>query len=261
MMRALFTAATGVGAQQLRVDVIANNLANANTVGFKRSRGEFQDLLYETLRPAGSRSSLNTQVPAGIQIGEGTRVAAVKRLFMQGAIRQTENQLDLAIEGDGFFQVTQPNGEVAYTRAGALSLDSDGRLTTPDGFPIEPEITVPSDAISVAIGADGTVSVVQSGSTTSTELGSISLVRFPNSSGLSGIGRNLFVPTDASGDPEEGTPGELGLGTIAQGFLESSNVNVAEELVGMIIAQRAYEINARVIQTADHMLEFSNNLR
>lgn len=261
MMRALFTAATGVGAQQLRVDVIANNLANANTVGFKRSRGEFQDLLYEILRPAGSKSSLTTQVPSGIQIGEGTRVAGVKRLFMQGALRQTENPLDLAIEGDGFIQITRPNGEVAYTRAGSFSLDSDGRLVTPDGFPVEPEITIPSDATSVAIGADGTVTVVESGSTTSTEVGNISLVRFPNPSGLSGIGKNLFVPTDASGDPEEGTPGEQGLGTIAQGYLESSNVSVAEELVDMIIAQRAYEINARVIQTADRMLEFSNNLR
>lgn len=261
MMRALFTAATGVGAQQLRVDVIANNLANANTVGFKRSRGEFQDLLYETMRPAGSKSSLNTQVPSGIQIGEGTRAAAVKRLFMQGALRQTENQLDLAIEGDGFFQVTQPNGEIAYTRAGAFSLDRDGRLTTPDGFPVEPQITIPSDATSIAIGADGIVSVVQSGTTTTSEIGNITLVRFPNASGLKGTGRNLFTPTDASGDPEEGTPGEMGFGTIAQGFLENSNVSVAEELVDMIIAQRAYEINARVIQTADHMLEFSNNLR
>ncbi len=261
MIRALFTAASGMRAQQLNVDVIANNLANTNTTGFKSSRADFQDLMYQTLREAGASSSSQTEIPTGIQIGLGSRPAAVQRLFLQGSLQQTQNQLDIAIDGDGFFQILQLNGDVTYTRAGAFKLDSQGRVVNSDGFPLEPEVTIPGDAISITIGDDGIVSVLQPGNTTSQQVGQIRLVNFANPAGMSGQGRGLFRPTTASGEPVEGIPGSDGLGMLTQGFLEVSNVSVVEEMVNLIIGQRAYEINSRAIQAADEMLQTATNIR
>ncbi|MFZ7125701.1 MAG: flagellar basal-body rod protein FlgG [Desulfobacterales bacterium] len=261
MIRSLWTAASGMKAQALNIDVISNNLANVNTTGFKRSRADFQDLLYETLRNAGSSSAAGNEVPAGIQIGHGTRPVAVQKMFIQGDYQQTKNELDVAIEGNGFFQIVQPNGEIAYTRDGAFKMDSEGRMVTSDGFYLEPEITVPTDAVSLSIGLDGTVSVMQVGQTQPTEIGTITLARFVNPAGLHAIGRNLFLPTSASGDAITGTAGEDGLGTLSQGFLEMSNVSVVDEMVKMISAQRAYEINSKSIQAADEMLQMANNVK
>ena len=261
MLPALFTAATGMQAQQTNIDVIANNLANVNTTGFKRGRADFQDLLYQTLRQAGAPSSNETEIPTGIQVGLGSRLAAVQRINLQGALVVTENQLDIAIDGDGFLQILLPNGDTTYTRAGALKLDSQGRVVNSDGFVLEPEIVIPNDATSISVGSDGTVSVLQPGNLNSQQVGQIRLVNFPNPAGLNGLGRNLFQITTASGDPIEGTPGEQGLGTITQGFLELSNVSVVEEMVQLIVGQRAYEINSRAIQAADEMLQNAVNLR
>jgi len=261
MLRSLWTAASGMQAQALNIDVISNNLANVNTSGFKRSRADFQALLYDTLRPAGTASSEGTQVPIGIQLGHGTRPAAVQRIFLQGDFQHTKNELDMAIEGDGFFQILQPSGEEAYTRAGSFKMDSDGRIVTSDGFFMEPEISVPSDTVGISIGTDGTVSILQAGSVEPSEIGTIELVRFINPAGVHFKGRNLYLPTEASGDAITGTAGEDGLGTIAQGFLEMSNVSVVEEMVNMIVAQRAYEINSKAIQTSDEMLQMANNVK
>lgn len=261
MIRSLWTAATGMQAQTLNIDVISNNLANVGTSGFKKSRAEFQDLLYETVRAPGVASSESTQVPVGIQIGHGTRPSAVNRVFIQGDFQQTKNDLDLAIEGGGFFQILQPNGETAYTRDGAFKLDNEGRLVNADGFLLEPEISVPNDTIAISIEIDGTVSVLQAGASTPTEIGTIELARFMNPAGLHSIGRNLYIPTAASGDVIVGTAGEDGFGTIAQGYLEGSNVSVVEEMVNMIVAQRAYETNSKVIQASDEMLQMANNVR
>ncbi len=261
MIRSLWTSATGMQAQELNIDVIANNLANVNTSGFKKSRAEFQDLLYETMRPAGAASSADTTVPTGIQLGHGTRPSAVQKMFNQGDFQNTENELDWAIEGDGFFQIELPDGDTGYTRAGEFKLDADGRIVNPDGFPLIPEMSVPANTIAVSVGLDGTVSVIQAGDTTPTEIGSVQLARFVNPSGLRSLGKNLFAPTNASGDEITGTPGENGFGTIAQGFLEMSNVSVVDEMVNMITAQRAYETNSKVITTADDMLQLANNLK
>lgn len=261
MIRALWTGATGMQAQQLNMDVIANNLANVNTTGFKRGRSDFQDLLYQTLRLAGTASSSNTKVPTGIQVGHGARTVAVQKIFLQGDFMQTQNELDMTIEGKGFFQIRTPDGETAYTRAGAFKLDNDGRIVTSDGYPLEPEITIPDDTLNITIGPDGTVSVLQAGQTVPSEVGNIELARFPNQAGLKSIGRNLYVETDASGPVTTGTPGQDGYGTIAQGFLEMSNVSVVEEMVNMIVSQRAYEINSKVIQTSDDMLQVANQLK
>ncbi len=261
MLRTLWIAASGMQAQTLNIDVISNNLANVNTSGFKRSRADFQDLLYETIRPAGVASSAGTQVPTGIQLGEGTRPVATQKIFLQGDYQHTDGDLDMAIEGDGFFQIMQPNGEVAYSRAGAFKLDSYGRIVTPDGFFMEPEISVPSDTTKISIGTDGTVSVLRAGETEASEVGTIQLTKFTNPAGLKSIGRNLYLSTSASGDAITGTAGEDGFGTIAQGYLEMSNVKVVEEMVNMIVAQRAYEINSKAIQTADQMLQMANNIK
>jgi flagellar basal-body rod protein FlgG len=261
MIRSLWTAASGMKSQSLNIDVISNNLANVNTTGFKTSRADFQDLLYETLRQAGTSSSETTDVPAGIQIGHGSRPVAAHKIFTTGDFQQTKNELDMAIEGDGFFQILQPNGDVAYTRDGAFKMDRDGRIVTSDGFVLDPEITIPSDSISLSIGLDGTVSVLQAGASTPTEIGTISLARFVNPAGLHSIGRNLYLPTNASGDAIVGTAGEDGLGALAQGFLEMSNVSVVDEMVKMITAQRAYEINSKTIQAADDMLQQANNVK
>ena len=261
MLRSLWIAASGMEAQALNIDVISNNLANVNTAGFKRSRADFQDLLYQNLRLAGAASSSGTEIPTGIQLGQGTRPAAVQKIFIQGDYQNTQNELDMVIEGDGFFQVLQPDGEVAYTRAGSFKLDGEGRVVTSDGFFMEPEISIPTDSTAISIGTDGTVSVLQAGETEASEIGTIELARFVNPAGLQSIGRNLYLPTSASGDVITGTAGEDGFGTLAQGYLEMSNVSVVEEMVNMIMAQRAYEINSKAIQTSDEMLQMANNLR
>lgn len=261
MIRSLWTAATGMAAQQLNIDVISNNLANVNTPGFKKSRVDFQDLLYQTLRTAGTTEAQGSMVPTGIQVGLGTRPAAITRIFSQGDFQQTNNPLDLVIEGDGFFQVLLPNGTTAYTRDGTFKLDSQGRIVTADGYPLDPEITIPAEATSISIGSDGTVSVTMAGQTTPQELGQIQIAKFINPAGLNNLGRNLLAPTAASGEPIVDTPGLNGLGTIAYGFVEMSNVKVVEEMVNMIVAQRAYEVNSKAIQTADDMLSIANNLR
>jgi flagellar basal-body rod protein FlgG len=247
--------------QALNLDVISNNLANVNTSGFKKSRAEFQDLLYETLLPAGTASSQDTEIPAGIQLGHGTRPSTVLKIFSQGNMENTQNELDLAIEGDGFFQITLPNGETAYTRDGAFKLDSDGRIVNSDGFTMEPEIAIPSDAMSISVGLDGTVSVLQAGESIPSEIGTIELARFINPAGLISMGKNLFMPSEASGNEVIGTAGEDGMGTLAQGFLEMSNVSVVDEMVNMITAQRAYESNSKAIQAADDMLQLANNVK
>lgn len=261
MIRSLWTSATGMKAQALNLDVIANNLANVSTAGFKKSRAEFQDLLYETIRPAGTPSSQDTQVPAGIQLGHGTRPSTVLKIFSQGDLEHTKNELDLAIEGDGFFQIALPSGETAFTRDGGFKLDSQGRIVNADGFAMEPEISIPTDTVSIAVGMDGTVSVLQAGETIPTEVGTIELARFVNPAGLIATGKNLYIPSEASGAEMTGTAGEDGLGAISQGFLEMSNVTVVEEMVSMITAQRAYEANSKSIQTADEMLAIANNVK
>jgi flagellar basal-body rod protein FlgG len=261
MIRSLWTSATGMQAQALNLDVISNNLANVNTTGFKKSRAEFQDLLYETIKPAGTPSSQDTEVPTGIQLGHGTRPSTVLKIFSQGNMENTQNELDLAIEGDGFFQIALPNGETTYTRDGAFKLDSDGRIVNSDGFAMEPEISIPTDALSISVGLDGTVSVLQAGESIPSEIGTIELARFVNPAGLISMGKNLFITSEASGDEMTGTAGEDGLGTLAQGFLEMSNVSVVDEMVNMITAQRAYESNSKAIQAADDMLQLANNIK
>ncbi len=260
-MRTLWTAASGMQAQTLNIDVISNNIANVNTTGFKRSRSDFQDLLYQTVREPGTVSSSGNEIPTGIQVGLGTRPVATAKIFDQGDYKHTGGETDMAIEGDGFFQITQPNGEIAYTRAGAFKINSEGQLVTSDGFLMDPEITIPSDAKSISIETDGTVSVILAGQTEPSEIGTIQLAKFSNPAGLKSIGRNLYLQTSASGDAVTGTAGEEGFGTIAQGYLEMSNVNIVEEMVNMIVAQRAYEVNSKAIQAADDMLQMANNLK
>ncbi len=260
MMRSLWSAATGMTAQQTNIDVIANNLANVNTVGFKASRADFQDLVYQTFSEPGAAATEGTQMPTGVQVGLGTRSAAIQRIYTPGALRQSGNSLDLAIEGDGFFQITLPDGRTAYSRDGALKLDGQGRLVNSNGNPLNPEVTIPPDATSVNIGADGTVSVTIAGQNEAQQLGQVTLAKFLNPAGLSSMGRNLFLPTAASGDPVTGTPGTEGIGTLAQGFTELSNVSVVEEMVNMIVAQRAYEVNSKCIQVSDEMLQMANGL-
>ncbi|MCR4427044.1 MAG: flagellar basal-body rod protein FlgG [Firmicutes bacterium] len=261
MMRALWSAATGMLAKQLDMDVISNNLANLNSAGFKKSRVDFQDLMYQTYRSAGSTVAQGSKLPAGIQVGLGTRAAAIQKIFSQGDFIQTENPLDLVIEGDGFFQILMSDGSTAYTRNGAFKVDADGRIVTSDGFLLEPEISIPTDSVSISIGTDGTISVLVAGDDEPKDIGKIELARFLNPAGLAALGRNLFRATAASGEATIGTPGLSGMGTIAQGFLEMSNVKVVEEMVNMIIAQRAYEVNSKAIQTSDEMLATANNLR
>jgi flagellar basal-body rod protein FlgG len=259
-MRALWTAATGMHAQQLTLDVIANNLANVQTSGFKRSRVDFQDLVYQSIQVPGMAAAQGTEVPVGFEVGHGSRAVSTQRLFIEGDLQPTGNPLDAAIEGEGFFQVTQPNGEIAYSRAGSFKKDSQGRLVTEDGFLLQPEITIPQDATSVTIGVDGTVSVQQPGVIQPQQVGTIELARFVNPAGLESIGRNLFRPTQSSGDPTPGTPGQEGFGTLMQFFVEGSNVSVVEEMVNLIAGQRAYEINSRAIRTADEMMQTANSL-
>jgi flagellar basal-body rod protein FlgG len=255
MFRSLNVAATGMAAQEAQLDSIANNLANANTTGYKHQDTQFEDLLYQNVRAAGTNAD-GTVAPTLNQVGTGVRIVATTRQLSEGTIQQTGNQLDLAVEGQGFFAVSQTDGTIGYTRNGAFQLDSQGRITTSDGLPLEPPITVPSNSTAVTIAADGTVSVTQpgAGASTPTSLGQIQLTTFPNPNGLSATGHNLFVPTAASGEPITGAPAAEGRGTIQQGSLEGSNVDVVTEMVNMINAQRAYEMNSKVISAADEML-------
>jgi flagellar basal-body rod protein FlgG len=261
MSRALYTAATGMHAQQLKIDVIANNLANVNTDGYKRSRAEFQDLVYQTLRTAGSVNTQTVDVPVGIQVGLGVRPASTPKNFEQGDMKNTGNRLDVAIEGEGFLQVRLPSGEVAYSRSGALKVDVQGRLVTSEGYEIEPPITLPRDTTQLNIAKDGTVSVLTSTSDRELEVGQIQLANAVNKGAFESLGQNLYRMTGDTRDVQVGIPGTDGLGTLAQGFLEASNVRVVEEMIAMITGQRAYEANSKVIQTADRMMEETNRLR
>ena len=259
MLRGLWTAASGMAAQQLMLDVISNNLANVNTAGFKKSRCDFQDLMYQTISQAGSTTSEGTQIPTGIQIGMGTMTVGVQKLSMQGDFQETQNELDMAIEGKGHFKVLS-NEEELYTRAGHFRIDADGNVCTPNGDKLQPEITIPTETVSINIDGTGTVTAYDP-SGTATSIGVIELYNFSNPAGLFSTGHNMSRATDASGEAIAGTPGSDGLGTIAQGFLEMSNVDVVREMVSMIIAQRAYETNSKAIQTADSMLQMANNIK
>ena len=254
MIRSLWIARTGLDAQQLNIDVVANNLANVNTNGYKRSRAVFEDLLYQTLRQPGAQSSQQTQIPSGLQLGTGVRPVATEKIHTQGNLQRTENALDVAINGPGFLQVLLPDGTTAYTRDGAMQKDNQGALVTASGYAIQPNITIPADAITVTIAADGTVSVLQAGSATPTQVGSLQLASFVNPAGLQAMGENLFLETSASGTPSPNAPGSNGVGLLQQGYVETSNVNVAEELIAMIQTQRAYELNSKAITTSDQML-------
>ncbi|MBI3711709.1 MAG: flagellar basal-body rod protein FlgG [Burkholderiales bacterium] len=255
MIRSLWTAKTGLDAQQTQMDVITNNLANVSTTGFKRSRAVFEDLLYQTVRQPGAQSSQQTQLPSGLQLGVGVRPVATERIFTQGNLQQTGNNKDLAINGQGFFQVLMPDGTTGYTRDGSFQVDSQGQMVTSSGFVIQPAITIPSNAQSITVARDGTVSVTQPGSASPVQVGSIQLATFINPAGLSALGENLFVETASSGNPGTNAPGTNGAGLLVQSFVETSNVNVAEELVSMIQTQRAYEINSKAITTSDQMLQ------
>ena len=262
MIRALFTSATGMIAQQLNIDTIANNLANVNTTGFKKSRVNFQDLMYETTKQAGTETTAGTTTPEGIQIGHGVRPSSIAKIYTTGSLINTGTSTDVAIEGDGFFQIQLPDGTTAYTRDGAFKVNSEGTLMTADGYPIQPGITLPTNYEDLTIGSDGTVSVSIPGQTTPQTVGVLELARFPNPAGLdASLGSNLLLESGASGAPQTGQPGLEGIGSIAQGFLENSNVQTVEEIIQMIIAQRAYEASSKVIQTSDEMLQTANNVK
>lgn len=261
MLRALWTAASGMQAQQFNVDVISNNLANVNTAGFKRSRPDFQELLYQTIRSAGATSTQGNQYPTGLAVGLGSAVVSTEKIFQQGDFKQTENPLDMVIEGDGFFQVTTPNGATAYTRAGSFKVDSSGRLCTGEGWPMTPEVTIPSTATEISVGSDGTVSITNGATGAVEDAGTIELARFSNPAGLLSVGHSMFQATPASGDAVTGAPGSEGIGSLKQGFLEMSNVSVVEEMVNLIAGQRAYEVSSKAIQASDEMLQMANNVR
>ncbi|HEU4622365.1 MAG TPA: flagellar basal-body rod protein FlgG [Burkholderiaceae bacterium] len=254
MIRSLWISKTGLDAQQTKLDVISHNLANVSTNGYKRENAVFEDLIYQNLRQAGSASSEQTQLPTGLQIGTGVRPVATARVFSQGNLQQTTNNLDMAVNGNGFFQIQMPDGTVGYTRDGSFQVDAQGQLVTSNGFPLTPAITVPPNALKVSIGQDGTVTVTTPGAVNPTQIGTVQLAQFVNPAGLEARGQNIYVETAASGTPTTGTPGLNGLGTVMQGYVETSNVNVVEELVSMIATQRAYEINSKAIQTSDQML-------
>ena len=261
MIRALYSAASGMTAQQLNVDNIANNLANASTTGYKMRRAQFQDLLYQSMSQPGASAGQQTTVPTGLQLGLGTRAASNEIIFTQGNFSQTDNPLDVVIQGNGFFQVRRATGEIAYTRAGTFQLDKTGNLVTSDGDPIEPAITIPSAAQSITIATDGTVSYVLPGQTSAQRAGQIQIAGFQNPAGLNSLGRNLYLPTDASGEPIVANPGgQEGLGTLLQGYQEQSNVSIVEEFINLIVAQRAYEANSKVVKAADDMYQQVNNL-
>ncbi len=256
MASALHIAKTGLDAQQTRMSVIANNLSNVSTTGFKKGRPAFEDLLYETVSQPGASSSQNTELPSGLMLGTGVRTVATAKIFTQGSLVQTDSSLDVAVEGRGFFQILLPDGSTAYTRDGSFSMNSQGQLVTASGYQLDPAISIPAETLSVTVGSDGTVSALVAGSNAPTQIGSLQLADFINPQGLQPIGQNLYKETVSSGSPQAGTPGLNGLGTLRQGSLEGSNVNVVEELVNMIETQRSYEMNSKAIQTVDEMLQF-----
>jgi flagellar basal-body rod protein FlgG len=261
MLRALYTAASGMSAQQLNLDNIANNLSNSSTAGFYARRMQFSDLVYQNVIMPGAAATQQTTIAAGLQVGLGTMPAASEVMQTQGNFATTSNPLDLAIQGLGFFQVTLPDGQIAYTRSGSFHLDAQGNVVTANGNALQPNITIPANALTVTVGSDGTVSVTQSGQTAAQQVGSIQLAMFPNPGGLNSVGNNLYLGTTASGDPIVGAPGAAeGMGTLQQGMLEQSNVDVVQEFVNMIVAQRAYESNSRVVTSADQMLQDLANL-
>jgi flagellar basal-body rod protein FlgG len=260
MLRSLTTAATGMMAQQMNIDVISNNLANVNTTGYKKVRAEFQDLLSQTLKSSGAQIFQGTTQPVGIQIGLGTKNSATVREFSEGAFKSTGGKLDMAIEGDGFFQVLMDDGTIAYTRDGTFKTDSNGQVTTTDGFIVQPAISIPTDTQEITITPDGRVSIKAAGDNSQTEIGKITLVKFSNPAGLSSLGKNLFAETTASGKPIEGPPGQNGFGTVQQGFVESANVQVVEELINLIQAERAFEANSKLIRASDELLQTLNRM-
>ena len=259
MFSSLWVAKTGLDAQQTRMDVVSHNLANANTTGFKSSRASFQDLVYQNLRQPGGQTTEQTNAPSGLMLGTGVRVVGSEKLFTQGNIEQTGNSLDLAIQGRGFLQVTQPDGTIAYTRDGSLHMDQNGQVVTANGYAIDPAISIPANAQSITIGSDGTVSVSLPGQAAPQQVGTVQLADFINPAGLQPNGDNLYLETASSGSPQIGQPGLNGLGTLAQGALESSNVNVVEQMVDMIQTQRTYEMNSKAVSAADSMLQFLTN--
>ena len=257
MTSALWVAKTGLDAQQTRMSVISHNLANVSTTGFKRGRAQFEDLLYQNVRQVGGQTSQNTTLPSGLSLGTGVRNVSTAKIFTQGNVVQTNNSLDLSINGRGFFQIEMPDGTTAYTRDGAFQLNADGQIVTANGYLLQPQITLPANAQTITIGSDGTVSVQVPGQVS--QAGQLQIADFINPAGLQAIGQNLFLESAASGSPQTGTPGTNGLGPLAQGSLESSNVNVVEEMVDMIETQRAYEMNSKAIATTDQMLQYVNN--
>ena len=261
MIRALYTASTGMNAQELNVSTISNNIANVNSGGFKKSRAEFQDLLYQNLRLVGTLTPNGNQIPTGMQMGMGTVAAGIAKIFLQGDFTQTQNELDMAISGRGFFQIAFPDGTIGYTRAGSMKLNNAGQIVTTDGLPLEPAITIPANALTISIDSQGSIAVTQPGATAPVVVGVMQTATFQNRAGLQAIGNNAFKETDASGPPTVGGPGTDERGTIQQGYIELSNVQVVEEMVNIISAQRAYETNSRTVQTADEMLQTANNMK
>ena len=261
MIRSMYSAATGMEAQQLYMDTISHNLANVNTTGYKRSKIEFQDLMYQTLKEPGIKNSEGEMAPSGIEVGLGVKPGATQRIFEQGSLNQTSNAMDVAIQGEGFYQVTMPDGSMSYTRDGSFKKAADGTIVTTEGYPIAPQISIPDGADQLGISPTGKVSAVLPGKDTSTEIGQIEMARFVNPAGLRALGNNLYGVSDASGEPIVETPGENGVGTLSQGYSEASNVQMVEEMVNMITAQRAYEIVSKSIQVSDEMLQVANNLK
>ena len=261
MMKSLNTAATGMSAQQSNMDTIANNIANISTMGFKRARAEFEDLLYQTTQEPGAQTGENSVSPTGVQTGLGVKTSSIQKDFAQGSSKVTKNPFDIEISGNGFFPIELPSGQIGYTRDGAFKKSADGKLVTKNGFPLQPEITIPQGATGVEISPNGQVSIITGLNSLPQNIGQINTVNFINSAGLKSIGKNLFLPTAGSGGPQQGTPGQAGFGDLAQGQLEMSNVNIVDEMVNMISAQRAYETNSKVIQASDQMLQYMNNLR
>ena len=261
MFRALHIAATGMGAQETQLEGISNNIANANTVGYKKERVEFQDLLYQTLKAPGAPTGATTMAPTGLQLGTGVRVVGTARSFEQGALKNTNNPLDIAIEGNGFFVVQQADGNPAYTRAGSFQRDGNGQLVNAEGLPLDPPITIPEGTVDISVGADGTVTATVGNESAPVELGKLTVATFVNPAGLRALGHNLLVATPASGEAQIGDPGSDGRGALLQGSLEQANVEIVEEMIGLIAAQRAYEINSKVITTADEMLRAATQLR
>jgi len=261
MMQSLYTASTGMLGMQTQIDTTANNIANVNTIGFKKSRAEFADLMYKVMEYAGTSTSDVTKSPTGIEVGLGSRPTAINKIFSEGSLKQTDNQLDIAITGNGFFKLELPDGTEVYSRNGAFKVDQDGTMVNSDGYALSPQIVIPPDATSVSIGTDGTITAVQPGQVEATVIGQIQTTNFINPAGLHSTGDNLYMETDSSGQPVEGTPGVDGLGILRQGFVELSNVELVVELTDLITGQRAYDSNSKVITTSDEMLQTVNNLK